>query len=311
MKRLVWLNGNFVTEDKAALSIYDSALMFGDMVFEMTRSFNHVHFKLDEHLNRLYDGLKILNINPGMSRAELARVCYDVTERNLISSIDEHRLMIGVSRGQLPIYHDVSGFRNKSTVFVSDFPLSWTVAGMGEYYWDGVDVVIPQQRQIPSSLLDPKVKNRSRVHYMRATQEAAQFSGERNWAVLLDSSGYVTEGPGYNIFFVKNGELFTPRVHNVLPGISRQFICDHLPVHEVDIDLSMAMLADEAFLTATPFCVMPVRSFHGVEYGSVERSKIILDWWSEEVGLDIVMQMKSFKALKQGGLSIYGSRQNG
>ena len=62
-KRLVYFNGKFVDESEAKISIYDSALMFGDMVFEMTRSFNKKQFLLEKHIDRLYQGLKILEIN--------------------------------------------------------------------------------------------------------------------------------------------------------------------------------------------------------------------------------------------------------
>ena len=69
--RLVFFNNKFIPEDEAKVSIYDSSLMFGDMVFEMTRSFNKKHFKLKEHIDRLFLGLKILRIDPKMSKSEI------------------------------------------------------------------------------------------------------------------------------------------------------------------------------------------------------------------------------------------------
>ena len=100
--RVVYLNGEFVPEAEAKISIYDSALMFGDMVFEMTRSFNKKQFRLREHLERLFLGLKILRIPMKMTIEELEKACLSTIEMNepFFSATDEHRLMINVSRGQ-------------------------------------------------------------------------------------------------------------------------------------------------------------------------------------------------------------------
>ena len=81
-ERLVYLNGKFVSEKEAKISIFDSALMFGDMIFEMTRSFNKKQFKLREHLERLYAGIKILRIPLRMTIDELESICYEVIKKN-------------------------------------------------------------------------------------------------------------------------------------------------------------------------------------------------------------------------------------
>ena len=92
-ERVVYFNGDFVPESEAKVSIYDSALMFGDMVFEMTRSFNGVQFKLKEHIDRLFIGLSILRIDIGLSKSELEEACLQTIEKNkeklYLSSINE------------------------------------------------------------------------------------------------------------------------------------------------------------------------------------------------------------------------------
>ena len=80
--RKIWMNGKLIPESEAKLSVYDSALMFGDMVFEMTRSFNKKQFKLREHLERLYYGIKILRIPINMKIDEMEKHCYEVIEAN-------------------------------------------------------------------------------------------------------------------------------------------------------------------------------------------------------------------------------------
>ncbi|MDH5732109.1 MAG: aminotransferase class IV, partial [Gammaproteobacteria bacterium] len=153
--RVVYMNGNFVNEKDAKISIYDSALMFGDMVFEMTRSFNKKQFKLREHLERLYTGINILRIPMSMSIEQMEKACNETIERNeqYFSENDEHRLMINVSRGPLGIYAPIFGGKMEPTVVIADFPLKWTVAAMAPLFDSGINAIIPSQRAIPASLM--------------------------------------------------------------------------------------------------------------------------------------------------------------
>ena len=123
-QRVVYMNGDFVPEAEARVSIYDSALMFGDMVFEMTRSFNSRQFKLRDHMERLYAGLKILRIPLDIDMDGLESICLATCERNApaFAPDDEHRLMINVSRGPLSIYTSVFGGQPPGcTLIVADF----------------------------------------------------------------------------------------------------------------------------------------------------------------------------------------------
>ena len=139
--RKVFFNGDLVFECEAKISIYDSALMFGDMVFEMTRSFNKKQFKLEEHIERLFVGLNILEIKIPYSKKDLIKICNDVVEANepIFEKDDEHRLMINVSRGPLNIYKHLFDDDYESTVIVADFPLRWTVSDMAKYYKEGTN----------------------------------------------------------------------------------------------------------------------------------------------------------------------------
>ena len=264
--RVVYFNGQLVPEAEARISIYDSALMFGDMVFEMTRSFGKKQFKLREHIDRLYAGIKILRIPVAMTPEEMEKAVQATIEANdhLFAADDEHRIMIDVSRGLLGIYQDVVGLQKGPNVIIADFPLRWTVAGMGKLFDTGINAVITSQRAIPASLLDPKIKNRSRIHYLMANIEASQIAGDNNWALLLDPDGFIAEGTGDNFFIVKNGKVITPEGRNILRGISRAYVIEELcpqlgiPVVETNIDAYDVQTADEAFMTGTPFCMLPV-----------------------------------------------------
>ena len=304
--RYVYQNGEFVEENQAKVSIYDSALMFGDMVFEMTRSFNKKQFRLREHLERLFAGIKILQIPINLSIEELEEICYQVIKLNdpVFTETDEHRLLINVSRGPLGIYKEVFKGKLEPTVIVADFPLKWTVVGMGKLFDLGINAVVPSQRAIPSHLMDPKIKNRSRLFYQMANIEVSKVKGDRNWALLIDPDGLVAEGTGDNFFIVKDSKIMTPPGRNVLRGISRDYIFElsvELGINCVEhpIDLYDVYTADEAFMSGTPFCLLPVTSINEILIGNGARGEIttkLLDYWSKKVNLNIIDQIKSFNA---------------
>jgi len=278
--------------------------MFGDMVFEMTRSFNKEQFKLREHLERLYNGLKILQIPIKQSIEELEEICLETIRRNenVFESTDEHRLLINVSRGPLGIYSPIFDNKLEPTVIVADFPLKWTVAGMDDLIDDGINAVVTSQRAIPSTLLEPKIKNRSRMHLQMANIEASNWKGKNNWALLLDPDGFIAEGTGDNIFFVKDNVVYTPEPRNILLGISRAYIfeiCEQLEIKCVEKNLETydAYTADESFMTATPFCLLPVTHFNGYKIGNGKMGEItkkIHDQWSENVGVNIFQQIRDY-----------------
>lgn len=308
--RIVYLNGQYVPESEAKISIYDSALMFGDMIFEMTRTFNKKQFKLTEHLERLYAGIRILRIPLTLTIREMEGICYQVVEKNdsFFRTTDEHRLMINVSRGPLAIYSEVFAGRLEPTVVVADFPLKWTVAGMGKLYDTGINAVITSQRAIPATLLDAKIKNRSRIHYQMANIEASLFKGDNNWPLLLDPDGFIAEGPGDNFFIVRENVIVTPEGRNILRGISRAYIFElaaqlGLQCVEENIEPYDVYTADEAFMTGTPFCLLPVTTLNGIKIGRGTMggvTKLLLDTWGNNVGLNIVEQIKAFNRETEG-----------
>jgi branched-chain amino acid aminotransferase len=306
--RQVYFNGEMVPENQAKISIYDSALMFGDMVFEMTRSFNKEQFKLEEHISRLYKGLKILRIPIEMTQGEMIDACHLTVEANdhLFSDDDEHRLMIDVSRGLLGIYQNIEGLHKGANIIIADFPLRWTVAGMGELFNTGINAVITSQRAIPSSLMDPKIKNRSRLFYLMANIEASRVKGNNNWALLLGVDGNITEGTGDNFFIIKDGVVITPKGKDILRGISRDYIIDELcpelniPSIEKDIEPYDVYDADEAFMTGTPFCMLPVTSLNGLNIGGGKVGEIfykLINRWSEKTDVGIINQIQRWNKI--------------
>jgi branched-chain amino acid aminotransferase len=309
--RVVFFKDHFVPESEAKISIYDSALMFGDCVFEMTRSFRKEQFKLREHIDRLYASAKFVHIKIPMTKEEMECHVYETMELNdpAFSADDEHRIMINVYRGSLAIYHGVAGTEDGPYVVISDFPLRWTVRSMGKLFDTGINAVIPSQRSIPAQFLDPKIKCRSRVHLQMANIEVSRVKGDSNWALLLDQDGFITEGTGDNFFIVRGNTAITPEPRNILRGVSRQYVMELSPVvkffdHsevvsavEKNIDQFDVLEADEAFMTGTPFSILPVTSLNGTKIGNGKVgpvTKAYLKQWSNAVGVNIEQQIKNW-----------------
>jgi len=304
INRVVYFNGEFVPEQDARISIFDSALMFGDMVFDMTRSFNGEQFVLREHIDRIYAGVKMLKIPLEMTPKQMEQAVYKTIEANksAFSDTDEHRIMIDVTRGLLSMYARVFDGKIGPNVIISDFPVKWTVAPLAKLYDTGIHAVFPSQRMIPADLLEPKIKNRSRIHYLMANLDVALVDDPTAWALLLDTDGFIAEGTGSNFFLVKDGKLLTPEPRNILCGTRRKHSIElarkmGIEVIECNLNRYDAINADEAFFTSTAFTVMPCVKVQGCQLGDGKTGPItqkIIEAWNELVGLDFIAQAKEY-----------------
>jgi branched-chain amino acid aminotransferase len=220
----------------------------------------------------------------------------------LFSYDDEHRLMIEVSRGSIPFYYEIKNVRKEPNVIIADFPLRWFLSNLAPLYETGVNAVIPSQRSIPSSLIDPKIKSRSRLSYKMANLELLNYEGTNNWALLMDTDGMITEGTSENFFIIKDKTIITPEGRNILRGISRAYIFElaeqlNLKCIEKNIENYDVYEADEAFFTGTRYCIMPVTSLNNIGIGSGKignTTNLLLDTWSKNVGVDIIAQIKKY-----------------
>jgi branched-chain amino acid aminotransferase len=301
----IYFSGDLVPLSDARVSIFDHALLLGDMVFEMTRSFNHQPFMLDSHLERLHASLMLLEIDCGLTRSQMKQATLDTIEANLPLFEEglDYWIRHDVSRGPVSLWHHFLPKPLRPTVIISVLPVIGHITSVADAYENGVHVVIPSQRAIPSRYLDPKAKTRSRQHYEMANLQAARIE-KSSWPVLLDEHGYLAEGTSYNVFLVKDGILYTPEPHNILRGISRTYVMDMalrlaLPVHEKKLEPYDFLMADEAFLTASSYTILPVVQFEGRPVGDGKVGPVyqrLLQTWGEQVGVDIADQAKKIRA---------------
>jgi branched-subunit amino acid aminotransferase/4-amino-4-deoxychorismate lyase len=296
---LVYLNGQFLPASQAGLKIYDAGLVLGATVTEMTRTFRHQPFRLEDHLARLFRSLKYTRIEIGLTPAELERVSRELLAENakLIGAQDELGLIHFVTAGEFPVYAGsaAAGGPMTPTVCAHTFPLPFSL--WAKKMQLGAHVVTPSIRHVPPQCYDPKMKYRSRMHYFLADSEARLVDPEAA-ALLLDLDGNVTETSGANFLLAVQGSIVSPTLRNILPGISRQTVIElagklNIPFAERDIQVHDVMNADEAFLASTPFCLMPVTRINGVTIADGKPGPIygrLIEAWSERVRLDILAQ---------------------
>ncbi len=299
---LVYLNGRFTPASQAHLAIYDAGIVLGATVTEMTRTFRHRLWRLDDHLARLYRALRYTRMEIGLSPQELAAVSHELVKRNaalLPHPEDELGLIHFVTAGEFPTYAGSAGggARTTPTVCAHTFVMPWEL--WAEKMRTGIHLVTPSIRHVPPQCYDPKMKYRSRMHYFLADQEARLVDPSAA-ALLLDLDGNLTETSGANFLMVERGTIVSPPERNILPGISRATVIElaarlGIPFAERDLQVFNAVNADEAFLSTTPYCLMPVARLNGIPIGGGVPGPIfrrLLDAWSEEVGLDIGAQIE-------------------
>ena len=297
-ERVVYFNGRIIPESQALVPFRDRGWTYGDAAFDMTRTFNHRLFKVREHIDRFYDSLRYLQIDPGLSPAEMMAITEEVTGENVKLLEPDEDCWVGqrVSRGVHRVDGDMWEYADGPTVIVESMPL--TLRERAPLYRDGIDVVVPSTRRTPPESLSPRAKTHNYLNLILAEMEV-HAGNPKAWPILLDMNGNLTEGRGSNVFTVKNGIVHTPKEQFVLGGISRQTVIEmteslDIPLMEADLDLFDAMTADEAFLTSTSLCVCGVRSVNGVPVGDGSPpgpvTKALTDAYIDFVDCDFVAQ---------------------
>ena len=295
-----YLNGRFISASSAALSITDAGFILGAAVAEQLRTFAGKLFRLDDHLERLEQSLRIIGVDPGIGRDQMADVARELVEHNhrLLSPGDDLGLSVFVTPGPYPAYSAPGS--SEPTVCLHSYRLPFRL--WADKYQSGQALVISSVRQVPAKAWPPGLKCRSRMHYYLADREAALADpGAR--ALLLDCQGRVTEASTANVLvFTAGEELLSPPHAKVLPGISlatANRLAVDLRIRTAQRELGPDDLASarEVLLTSTPFCLLPVtrldgRPIAGGRAGEVFRR--LLAAWSELVGIDVADQARRF-----------------
>ena len=257
------VNGEYVPKDQARISVFDFGFLRGDAVFDTTSAWNGRIFKLDAHLDRLDLSLRAVRIPSPLPLEELRGVIIETARR---CGLQNAYIQTIVTRGEPPLgVRDLTRCRPGLIVFV--VPYVWILGP--EQIRSGGRAMIASTRALPVQCLDPKIKSLSRLHF-----DLAMLQGKAagvDVAIMLDLDGRVTEGPGFNVFVVRGGEMFSPP-EGILMGITRQTVfelaAEHgLPAREAQLTAFDLYAADEVFLTSTAGGIMPLVEIDGRSIG--------------------------------------------
>ena len=212
---VVYLNGEYVPRDEAKISIFDMGFIRSDCVYDTTSAWNGRVFKLDEHLERFYRSAHAIKLAVPLPREEFKGVVLETVRR---CGLREAYIQLICTRG-VGTLNERDFRKYPPTLICYAVPYIWIAKP--EMQEKGLRVMVANTRRTPSQCLDPKIKNFNWLGLTLAYLEALE-AGYQN-TIVLDVEGNVAEGPGFNIFAVAGGKLYTP-AEGVLPGITRQTV---------------------------------------------------------------------------------------
>ena len=259
----VYANGDFVPQDQAVTSIYDHGFLYGDGVFEGIRAYNGRVFRLDEHIDRLYDSAMAIMLDIPLSKDEMKQAILETLRVNNL--VDAYIRPI-VSRGVGDL-----GLDPRKCPMPNVFIISQPWGAMyGDLYDKGLSAVTVTVRRNAPESLSPNIKSMNYLNNILAKIEANQKGGDE--AIILDVRGNISEGSGDNIFIIKNGTISTPQVMNNLRGITRAAAIEiaqdlGYPLLETDLGLFDLYTADEVFVTGTAAEIAPIATVDGRSVG--------------------------------------------
>lgn len=261
----IYLDGKYVDESDAKISVFDHGLLYGDGIFEGIRLYEGNVFRLEEHLERLEYSAKAIMLDLPATRAEISEIICETCRQNNLRD-GYIRLVVTRGRGDLGL---APWLCPKPSMFVIASKIALYPQ---EHYDNGLAIVTVPTRRVNPAALPPTVKSLNYLNNILAKIEAKQFGALE--AIMLNDQGHVAECTADNIFIVHKGEIMTPGTsQGALKGITRGTIFDiateiNVPIREVDMTRYDVWCADECFLTGSGAEVVPVTKLDGRVIGS-------------------------------------------
>jgi branched-chain amino acid aminotransferase len=267
----IYLDGKFVDQADAKISVFDHGLLYGDGIFEGIRLYQGNIFRLDEHLERLEYSAKAILLKMPWSRKEIAEATCESCRQNKLTD-GYIRLVVTRGVGDLGL-----------SPWLCPTPSIFIIADKinlypPEYYTTGLSIVTVPTRRVNPAAFSPAIKSLNYLNNILAKIEAKQAGALE--AIMLNDQGFVAECTGDNIFIVHKGEILTPAAsQGALKGITRDTIFDiakeiGVPIREVDLTRYDVWNSDECFLTGTGAEVIPVVKLDGREIGNSKPGSI-------------------------------------
>lgn len=258
--RIIYLDGEYVPEKEAKISVFDHGVLYGDGVFEGIRAYSGRIFKCKEHIDRIFAAAKAIMLEIPLSKKELTEVVLETCRRN---NLKDGYIRLVVTRGKGDLGLSPANCP-KATVFCIAASIKLYPE---EMYTKGMPIITSSQRRNKATIVDPQVKSLNYLNNILAKIEANRASVPE--ALMLNHDGIVAECTGDNIFIVKDNVIYTPPIHiGILDGITRRAVMElasgmGYQVEEKEFTLFNVYNADECFLTGTAAEAIPVTMVDG------------------------------------------------
>ncbi len=294
MELLAYVNGEFLPESKAKISVFDHGLLYGDGVFEGIRAYNGRVFKLDQHMKRFFTSAKAINLTIPHTIAEMKELILELCRRN---SIEDGYIRPIVSRG----FGDLGLDPRKCTRGPSVVIIARPFAPLyGDKYERGLRLITASHRRVPPQCVSPNIKSLNYLNNILCKIEANLRGADE--ALMLDLNGYVSEASADNFFIVKDGIVVTPPKVSNLQGITRETALDivqemGMQTQEEFFNLYDVYGADEAFITGTAAEIGPVVQVD---------ERVIGDGKPGKVTTELMARFR--KLVRSTGTPIYGKK---
>ena len=265
----IWLNGQIVPKAKALVSVYDSGFMLGDGVWEGLRLYDGHWAFADEHLGRLYEAAKAIDLDIGMTSDAVMQALVDTQAANEMTTDAHARLMVTRGVKTRPFQHPSLSRQGPTITIIMEHSKPRIARPIRL-------ATVPHLRGLPMTQ-DPKLNSHSKLNCILACIAAEKAGADE--ALMLDINGFVNTTNACNFFIVRKGEVWTSTGDYCMNGITRQKVidlcrADGIPVYEKNYSLVETYGADEAFLTGTFGAQTPVGEIDGRPIGDGEQGPV-------------------------------------
>lgn len=267
MSLKIYIDGAFVAQNEAKISVFDHGFLYGDGVFEGIRAYNGRVLKLHEHIDRLYDSAKAIMLDIGVSKDEMVKI---VLESLRVNNLKDSYIRLVISRGMGDLGLDPRKCPKPSIICIA----AHIAVYPPELYERGLEIVTATVRRNIPEALNPRIKSLNYLNNILAKIEANRQGAPE--AIMLNQDGFVAECTADNIFIIKNGRITTPPAYmGALGGITKDTVVEIAKTLGKTVEENVftryeVYTADEMFLTGTGAEVIPVTSVDGRSIGNGE-----------------------------------------
>ena len=261
---LVYMNGRFVPESQATVSVYDHGFLYGDGVFEGIRAYNGRVFRLDEHVSRMFRSAEKIGLKVSVTESEFRESILETCRKN---KLKDAYLRPIFTRGKGDLGINPKTCRDSSVIIIAK-PFDPMYKDKVEA---GLKLVTSKYLRTPPESLNPNIKSLNYLNNIMAKMEAANSGVDE--ALMLDRNGFISEATAENVFIIKDGVLITPPTETILEGVTRACVIDlaremKMKVEQRKFKINEVYSADEMFLTGTAAEIAPVAEVDGKKIGT-------------------------------------------